>query len=165
MNQSLLLSSIFIIILSLSVSSFSYTFLSDDVFESQVHKGRNLLQTRKGCSVNFEFLNYTIITSRCKGPAYLPKDCCAAFKDFACPYADVLNDLQNDCASTMFSYINLYGQYPPGLFANECREGKDGLACPALPPSESANDTGNQITHCPSLLLLLLTACSLIMLF
>lgn len=100
-----------------------------------------------GCSVNFEFLNYTIITSRCKGPTYPPDACCGAFKEFACPYADVLNDLTNDCATTMFSYINLYGKYPPGLFAAECREGKLGLECPALPPSTLANESsGAQIT-------------------
>ncbi|RWV87905.1 hypothetical protein GW17_00050055 [Ensete ventricosum] len=60
-----------------------------------------------------------------------------AFKELACPYADQLDDETNDCASTMFSYINLYGKYPPGLFASECREGKEGLACPATPPTES----------------------------
>ena len=117
-----------------------------------------------GCSVNFEFLNYTIITSKCKGPQYPPKECCGAFKEFACPYADVINDLTNECASTMFSYINLYGKYPPGLFASECREGKLGLECPALPPSVSADDTSNQFLHCPSLFLLL-TTCFLIFLF
>jgi hypothetical protein len=82
-----------------------------------------------GCSVNFEFLNYTIITSKCKGPQYAAALCCSAFKEFACPYADQLNDGTNDCASTMFSYINLYGKYPPGLFASECKEGKEGLEC------------------------------------
>ncbi|CAN7032046.1 unnamed protein product, partial [Brassica oleracea var. botrytis] len=81
------------------------------------------------CPVNFEFMNYTIITSQCKGPKYPPKKCCSAFKEFACPYADQLNDLRNDCATTMFSYINLYGKYPPGLFANSCQE-KGGLKCP-----------------------------------
>jgi hypothetical protein len=79
--------------------------------------------------VNFEFLNYTIITSKCKGPQYPAALCCSAFKEFACPYADQLNDGTNDCASTMFSYINLYGKYPPGLFASECKEGKEGLEC------------------------------------
>ncbi|KAF3501649.1 hypothetical protein F2Q69_00043814 [Brassica cretica] len=74
-------------------------------------------------------MNYTIITSQCKGPKYPPKKCCSAFKEFACPYADQLNDLRNDCATTMFSYINLYGKYPPGLFANSCQE-KGGLKCP-----------------------------------
>ncbi|CAI0540930.1 unnamed protein product [Linum tenue] len=103
-------------------SSSASTFLSDSVFESRSAAGRNLLQARKACPVNFEFMNYTVITSQCKGPSYPPKECCSAFKDFACPYNDVLNDVTNDCASTMFSYINLYGKYPPGLFASECRE-------------------------------------------
>ncbi|KAJ6753279.1 GPI-ANCHORED PROTEIN LLG1-RELATED-RELATED [Salix purpurea] len=139
--------------------SFASTFISDGVFESYASLGRNLLQTKKACPVNFEFLNYTIITSQCKGPLYLPGRCCGAFKDFACPYADVLNDLTNDCASIMFSYINLYGKYPPGLFANECKEGKLGLACPALPPSELANDqNGSPIMPAPLLLLMLFAA-------
>ncbi|RRT35342.1 hypothetical protein B296_00056846 [Ensete ventricosum] len=87
-------------------------------------------------------MNYTIITSKCKGPQYPAKLCCDAFKEFACPYADQLNDETNDCASTMFSYINLYGKYPPGLFASECREGKEGLACPASSP-QSDSDTAS----------------------
>ncbi|KAL7217662.1 hypothetical protein ACSBR2_010994 [Camellia fascicularis] len=100
------------------------------------------------CPVNFEFLNYTIITSQCKGPQYAPNICCPAFKEFACPYADVLNDLSNDCATTMFSYINLYGKYPPGLFASLCREGKQGLACPATAPTQSADSiSGSQSVH------------------
>ncbi|XP_008805529.1 GPI-anchored protein LLG1-like [Phoenix dactylifera] len=107
------------------------TFISDDVFQCHGPTGRSLLQTKKSCPVNFEFLNYTIITSKCKGPQYSAKLCCGAFKEFACPYAEELNDSTNDCASTMFSYINLYGKYPPGLFASECREGKEGLACPS----------------------------------
>ncbi|KAK5771978.1 hypothetical protein PVK06_048234 [Gossypium arboreum] len=46
-----------------------------------------------------------------------------------------INDFRTDCASTMFSYINLYGKYPPGLFAAECREGKQGLKCPKSAPT------------------------------
>ncbi|GMJ11605.1 hypothetical protein HRI_004829700 [Hibiscus trionum] len=116
------------------------TSISDGVFSSFTATGRNLLQTKKACPVNFEFLNYTIITSRCKGPKFPPQSCCSAFKDFACPHAEQINDLTTDCASTMFSYINLYGKYPPGLFASECREGKLGLACPA-----SENASGSQL--------------------
>nr|6A5E_C Chain C, GPI-anchored protein LLG2 [Arabidopsis thaliana]6A5E_D Chain D, GPI-anchored protein LLG2 [Arabidopsis thaliana] len=81
------------------------------------------------CKEDFANKNYTIITSRCKGPNYPANVCCSAFKDFACPFAEVLNDEKNDCASTMFSYINLYGRYPPGIFANMCKEGKEGLDC------------------------------------
>ncbi|KAK8620754.1 hypothetical protein V6N13_067219 [Hibiscus sabdariffa] len=100
---------------------------------------RHLLQAKKACPVQFEFLNYTIITSQCKAPKYPANRCCAAFKKFACPYAKEINDLTTDCASVMFSYINLYGKYPPGLFASECREGKEGLSCPKSPPSANAN--------------------------
>uniref|UniRef100_A0A5B7BJ58 Putative GPI-anchored protein LORELEI n=1 Tax=Davidia involucrata TaxID=16924 RepID=A0A5B7BJ58_DAVIN len=129
-------------------------FISDDIFGSGASTGRNLLQAKKACPVNFEFLNYTIITSQCKGPQYPPNLCCPALKEFACPYTNELNDLTNDCATTMFSYINLYGKYPPGLFASECREGKEGLLCTAPSPTESANASGSQIIN-PSLLLML----------
>lgn len=146
----------FFILLGLPASSSSPTFISDGIFESQASIGRNLLQAKKGCPVNFEFLNYTIITSQCKGPRYPANRCCPAFKELACPFTDVLNDLTNECASIMFSYINLYGNYPPGLFANECHEGKLGLACPALPPSTLADDTnGVHTTSSPSQLLIL----------
>lgn len=116
------------------------------------------------CPVNFEFLNYTIITSKCKGPQFPPDKCCSAFKEFACPYADQINDLTTDCATTMFSYINLYGKYPPGLFASECREGKRGLECPASAPTQSANASRSQIT-CNSSPLLMFTAAFLILVF
>lgn len=112
------------------------------------------------CPVNFEFMNYTIITSRCKGPRYPADLCCGAFKDFACPYADDLNDLTNECSSTMFSYINLYGKYPPGLFASLCRDDKFGLNCPAPAPGASRNSVGDDsnnthIIRTPSVLLML----------
>lgn len=94
------------------------------------------------CPVNFEFMNYTIITSRCKGPRYPANLCCDAFKDFACPYSVELNDLTNECSSTMFSYINLYGNYPPGLFSSLCRDDKVGLICPALAPGAGRNSVG-----------------------
>ncbi|KAF8107529.1 hypothetical protein N665_0120s0049 [Sinapis alba] len=125
------------------LSSFSSsTCISDGVFEIESQNlvaGRNLLQARKKCSVNFEFMNYTVITSQCKGPKYPAKECCSSFKEFACPYAEQINDLASDCANTMFSYINIYGNYPPGIFSNECQEGKYGLECPALPPSSAAH--------------------------
>ncbi|KAE8679185.1 GPI-anchored protein LORELEI [Hibiscus syriacus] len=142
MGTNKLLSSfaVFFFLLGCSAS----TSISDGIFSSFTSTGRNLLQTKKACPVNFEFLNYTIITSRCKGPKFPPESCCSAFKEFACPYAEQINDLTTECASTMFTYINLYGKYPPGLFAGECREGKLGLACPALPPSASENASGSE---------------------
>ncbi|XP_021745012.1 GPI-anchored protein LLG1-like isoform X2 [Chenopodium quinoa] len=114
-----------IILLLLLLASASAT----DQLHPCLSIARTLLQAQQGCPVNFEILNYTIITSRCKGPKYPPNICCEAFKDFACPYADQLNDQTNNCATTLFSYINLYGHYPPGLFANECRDTKRGLEC------------------------------------
>lgn len=144
-----------LVVLIAPSSSAATSFISDSAFESHASTSRNLLQAKKACPVNFEFLNYTVITSQCKGPDYPPSRCCSSFKEFACPYRDVLNDLTNDCASTMFSYINLYGKYPPGLFASECREGKLGLECAASSPSQSADDNGSQIIHNPSLLLML----------
>ena len=87
-------------------------------------------------------MNYTVITSKCKGPQYPAKLCCEGFKEFACPFVEQINDGTNDCATTMFSYINLYGKYPPGLFASECREGKEGLECSAN-ATGTINDTTN----------------------
>ncbi|CAL5405208.1 unnamed protein product [Camellia sinensis] len=117
------------------------------------------------CPVDFEFKNYTIITSQCKGPKYPPNIWCAAFKEFACPYVDELNDLTNDCASTIFSYINLHGKYPASLFSIECHEGKRGLECPPTSSTESANvSSGNQIICNPSPLLALTTTGFLVLL-
>lgn len=80
--------------------------------------------------MNFEGQNYTIITSRCKGPNYDTKACCDSFMEFACPFSFEINDMGTDCADVMFSYINLYGKYPPGLFANMCKgSAKDGIDC------------------------------------
>ncbi|KAG7534416.1 hypothetical protein ISN45_Aa08g019750 [Arabidopsis thaliana x Arabidopsis arenosa] len=154
----------FFLLLSILSSFSSSSFISDGVFESQtLGLGRNLLQTKKTCPVNFEFMNYTVITSKCKGPKYPPKECCGAFKDFACPYTDQLNDLSSDCATTMFSYINLYGKYPPGLFANQCKEGKEGLECPAGSqlPAQSTSDV-NAATTSSSRLWLTISAALLV---
>ena len=103
--------------------------------------------------MNFEFQNYTIITSQCKGPKFPPKECCGSFKEFACPFTAYINDESNDCASTMFSYINLYGKYPPGLFAHECREGKEGLSCKGV-PQRNVVASGGQRARSSSLALI-----------
>ncbi|XAR68024.1 hypothetical protein NMG60_11003004 [Bertholletia excelsa] len=123
----------------------SSTLISDDVFESHGLTGRGLLQVETACPVDFEHQNYTIITSQCKGPNYIPDQCCNALKQFACPHADAINDLKNSCAKTMFSYINLYGKYPPGLFSGMCREDKNGLKCDAnaTAPAKSSVKTNS----------------------
>ncbi|KAG5545331.1 hypothetical protein RHGRI_017706 [Rhododendron griersonianum] len=81
------------------------------------------------CTVDFEHQNYTIITSQCKGPNFQAGPCCAALKEFACPYSVEISNEKSDCASTMFSYINAMGNYPPALFSSLCVEGKQGLDC------------------------------------
>ncbi|KAK4787377.1 hypothetical protein SAY86_011210 [Trapa natans] len=152
-------SSLFHLILLLSLldlaSSSSSSSLSDGIFESQEAPGRALLQAKQSCTVDFENQNYTVLTNQCKGPLYEANLCCAAFKQFACPFVAQINDLTTDCASTVFSYINLYGKYPPGLFANECKEGKEGLDCSAVPPAaasgkSSANNSNAQKLMAPT---------------
>ncbi|XP_057473350.1 GPI-anchored protein LLG3-like isoform X1 [Actinidia eriantha] len=106
-----------------------FALLADNVFESHGSMGRTLLQAKTACTEDFESKNYTIITSQCKGPKYQATSCCAALKKFACPFSDKINDLNTDCAPTMFSYINSFGNYPPALFASLCTEGKEGLSC------------------------------------
>lgn len=132
--------------------------LSDGIFVNQALTGRNLLQAKKPCPISFEFQNYTVVTSQCKGPQYPAKQCCAALTQFACPYSDYVNDLTTDCASTMFSYINLHGKYPPGLFASECKGDKKGLPCPDEGLSDSANANNSQMSCRLSPILMIATA-------
>ncbi|GAB2233881.1 hypothetical protein Droror1_Dr00003112 [Drosera rotundifolia] len=155
------------VVLFVLASFGSATFISDAVFESRGLTGRSLLQARRGCPVDFENQNYIILTSQCKGPQYSAKLCCTAFTEFACPFAAELNDMQNDCATTMFSYINLVGKYPPGLFANECKEGKEGLTCSQNSTANGApslKSSNASVAHTLSTLLLL-SSCILIALF
>ena len=71
--------------------------------------------------------------------------------------------MTSDCASVMFSYINIYGKYPPGLFANQCKEGKQGLDCAnveAPPPAPNA-----AFMVAPQALLLMATAAFMLLFF
>ncbi|KAK9057156.1 hypothetical protein SSX86_024523 [Deinandra increscens subsp. villosa] len=153
------ISFLLLLLCCISTTSSSPASISDGIFTSEASIGRNLLQAKKPCPVNFEFMNYTIITSRCKGPRYPANLCCDAFKDFACPYSEDLNDESNECSSTMFSYINLYGNYPPGLFSSLCRDDKIGLICPALAPGAeknnvAADNNSSRNIHSSSMLML-----------
>ncbi|KAL9379988.1 hypothetical protein Peur_028470 [Populus x canadensis] len=131
----------------------SSSFISYDALDVHGGPGRTLLQMKKACNISFENLDYSVLTDKCKGPQYPAKPCCDAFKEFACPFSDAINDLESDCASTMFSFINLYGKYPPGLFANECREDKNGLDCQNVEQSKKSG--GVQIAAAQSSLLML----------
>ncbi|KAL5797582.1 hypothetical protein ACOSQ2_002402 [Xanthoceras sorbifolium] len=120
--------------------------ISYDAIGSHGITGRTLLQTKTKCTEDFENKNYTVITSQCKGPQYPADKCCEAFKEFACPIRDKINDMNSDCAATMFSYINLYGKFPPGLFANKCQEGKEGLECKDTPATSGCPVSASQST-------------------
>ncbi|EEF44440.1 GPI-anchored protein LLG1 [Ricinus communis] len=137
----------FFLVTELATSS---SVISYDALSAHEHSGRTLLQVKKECNISFENLDYSVLTKNCKGPQYPVKPCCGALTEFACPYAETLNDRTNNCAETMFSYINLYGKYPPGLFANECRGDKDGLSCDDVKNSTSS---GVQIGASQSLML------------
>ncbi|CAO2813160.1 unnamed protein product [Amaranthus hypochondriacus] len=154
---------IFLLLLNMVSSSY----ISDTIFDSNRSTGRSLLQAQKPCPVNFEGQNYTIITSQCKGPKYSADVCCKAFKEFACPFSEELNDQSNNCASTMFSYINLYGKYPPGIFANECKEGKRGLECDEKSADPVSKDVKPNTAHHLNLLspVVVILAASFISLF
>ncbi|KAL6518024.1 hypothetical protein OROMI_033725 [Orobanche minor] len=95
-------------------------------------------------------MNYTVITSQCKGPNYKPERCCAPLKELVCPIKDQFNDLKTNCADTFFSYVNLYGKYPPGLFAALCREGEEGLDCKdvAEPTPQSPHSKNGALPGC-----------------
>ncbi|EMS49601.1 hypothetical protein TRIUR3_12870 [Triticum urartu] len=117
---------------------------ADDALQSHSHggAGRSLLQAKKECPVTFEGANYTLITSKCKGPLYQPALCCAALTEFACPYDTYINDVATNCAATMFSLIHLYGKYPAGLFANTCKGDNLGLKCPEDVPQVQPGEAG-----------------------
>ncbi|CAL0303898.1 unnamed protein product [Lupinus luteus] len=156
MGSNALFSSILSLFLLATLASAS-PFLSNNIFESGTYTGRALLQARKACGVDFENQNYTILTSQCKGPQYPPKVCCDAFKQFACPFADEISDETTDCASVMFSYINIYGKYPPGLFANECKEGKEGLDCSQVKTANNSDSSNTFHLAAPNSVLLMTT--------
>ncbi|CAN8326006.1 unnamed protein product [Cochlearia groenlandica] len=147
-----------LLVMALLITHSSSNTISDRVFESQTSvSGRNLLNAKKKCEVNFEYMNYTVMTKRCKGPAFPAKECCSAFKAFACPYATYINDMNTDCAKIMFSYMNIYGNYPTGLFANECKETKKGLICPSPPlssPNLNASNADSNVSFLLSLFFL-----------
>lgn len=72
------------------------------------------------------------------GRRYPADSCCGgAFEELACPFSDFLIDLTTNRASSLFSYIDICGKYPPGLFANERKESNRGLGCKALEPTTS----------------------------
>ncbi|XP_059302753.1 GPI-anchored protein LLG2-like [Lycium ferocissimum] len=131
---------LFLFFLLVGLTSSSPLYIKHDVLEARVQTGRALLQQQGNCPIDFERENYTVITSQCKGPHYNSTICCNAFKQLACKHSTEINNVQNGCATTMFNYINLYGKYPPGLFANMCKEDKEGLNCSNIVQPEGKSE-------------------------
>ncbi|KAJ3700315.1 hypothetical protein LUZ61_004020 [Rhynchospora tenuis] len=109
-------------------------FISDDVFKRQ-GSTFTLAEDSESkvldCPVDFKKQNYTILTSKCKGPAYDADRCCSSFKEFACPFAKEINDVeQNDCALKMFGYIESNTGHLAEFFYGKCNECEKGLECP-----------------------------------
>ncbi|XP_055809222.1 GPI-anchored protein LLG2-like [Solanum dulcamara] len=151
---------LFLFFLLFGLSSSSPSYIKYDVVEARVQTGRALLQQQGNCPIDFERENYTIITSQCKGPHYNSSICCNAFKQLACKHTEEINDVQNGCATTMFNYINLYGKYPPGLFANMCKGDKEGLNCkdviqPECKTDEQKSHSSKGTTKCSTILMVI----------
>ncbi|GAA0166810.1 hypothetical protein LIER_21881 [Lithospermum erythrorhizon] len=124
---------------------------SDGIFQWSPSTGRSILQAKTDCPINIELLNYTILTSQCKIP-YDPQPCCAALAELACPHVNLLNDSKNKCSDTLYSYLDRGLGYPPGLFSNTCTPTKEGIPCPAPPPTVAAN--AQRLSNPPQVLLL-----------
>ncbi|CAK9199484.1 unnamed protein product [Sphagnum jensenii] len=113
---------------------------------------RKLLQAVHQCPENFGLQNYSSITSVCKAPDYDKTLCCSSFTMFTCRFLTYFNDPSTNCASTLFTYLNLAGNYPPGLFANLCTQGdQQGIPCPIAPaPSPNPSSALSLIRPCQS---------------
>ncbi|XP_039020203.1 GPI-anchored protein LLG3-like [Hibiscus syriacus] len=127
--------------INLSFFFLVFFFLITGFATSSTHILHRVLRESKGhrvpkhsipCQHDFQTMNYTIITSKCKGPDSPKRDCCNALLDFVCPIADIINDDKTDCAVLMFCSIRQHGDYPPSMFFNMCRNGTHALNCPEI---------------------------------
>ncbi|KAK4420090.1 GPI-anchored protein LLG3 [Sesamum alatum] len=123
-ERSLLL--VFLSFLVLGVASSHY--ISNEGLHIHASAGRSLQQETSTCKA-VDNLNYTLMTSQCKGPHYTPEACCRPLKQLLCPIAKLFNDLTSPCGRIFFCNVDYYGKYPPSLFARICKEGPVGLDC------------------------------------
>ncbi|XP_044478082.1 GPI-anchored protein LLG1-like [Mangifera indica] len=93
---------------------FLFVGLSSSAFSAGDVFGGNLGQAKNDCTVDLKSLDFTILTSQCKGPNFAAASCCKAFKEYACHCADAINDSTTDCATVLFNYIRQMGHYHPG---------------------------------------------------
>uniref|UniRef100_A0A8I6WQE3 GPI-anchored protein LLG1-like domain-containing protein n=1 Tax=Hordeum vulgare subsp. vulgare TaxID=112509 RepID=A0A8I6WQE3_HORVV len=68
------------------------------------------------------------VQSSCVGQTIPQRRCCAAFKNFLCPYRATLNDIDNGCAARMMARIHQLCQVPKGYFVM-CGDTPDGITC------------------------------------
>ncbi|KAI5014400.1 hypothetical protein ZWY2020_055790 [Hordeum vulgare] len=68
------------------------------------------------------------VQSSCVGQTIPQRQCCAAFKNFLCPYRATLNDIDNGCAARMMARIHQLCQVPKGYFVM-CGDTPDGITC------------------------------------
>ncbi|XP_011100611.1 GPI-anchored protein LLG2-like [Sesamum indicum] len=123
-KQSLLL--VFLSFLMLGFVSSHH--LSNEGLELHGSSSGRSLQQDQTCP-EVENMNYTVLTSQCKGPNYTQERCCEPMKQLLCPIAAKFNDLSSPCGRIFFCNVDYLGNYPPRLFAGLCKEGKKGLDC------------------------------------
>lgn len=97
------------------------------------------------CRVDFTLLNFSIITIQCRGQKFEAASCCRPFKDFACPFANAINDPKTGYAAALFDYVRKMGNYPRGVFQAQCPEGDKVVSCPPQPSSMSHNSNATTI--------------------
>ncbi|XP_024372672.1 GPI-anchored protein LLG2 isoform X1 [Physcomitrium patens] len=126
---------------------------------------RHLLQTLQPCPVDFANQNYSIVTSVCNATAPDMPKCCSSFTEFACQFASYINDESTNCATAMFSYLNIAGNYQAQLFQG-CRGDAQGLPCPLVPePSPNPSNPNSATMHGPHGLSFVVMFLALIALF
>uniref|UniRef100_A0ACD5USY7 Uncharacterized protein n=1 Tax=Avena sativa TaxID=4498 RepID=A0ACD5USY7_AVESA len=82
------------------------------------------------CPVPFdEMRRMGNIESKCKGQEVPKPHCCKAFKDFACPYSDLLDDFTTGCSGAMLIKLQTFCSVPMGYFGF-CGDSAMGITCP-----------------------------------
>lgn len=88
---------------------------------------------RAECPIDFATKNYSSITNVCHESNPDKVLCCSAFVNFTCQYVTYFNDQTTNCATTLFSYLSLAGNYSAELFSSLCQGSQQGLLCPIVP--------------------------------
>lgn len=76
-------------------------------------------------------LNLKPLLRLCKPPFYPARGCCRGFRVVACRYYRQLNNVESNCAASLFQHIAVKGSYPTGLFNVKCHRfgNTQGLSC------------------------------------